>query len=249
MSLPLLLHPLVGVLCVAIVGIGICGVGYGLAGAWNSLENVCAKSFSTFNPLRVTRLRVQSLVQKIAAKPLMQKLHRVKKTAENPLESKFLNSPIARARHGLTPRQRDVFLSSMTIEGSLAAIAYCAHSTAVYIAALPLFTVGGIVTLGMGAAAYVIGTGVFDLYCSAKTLKQSYRDRKNAKKSVTAESVPEPVPAAIYSPGINARPMPANTAAAFNEQADKSVKKVVPVAAAPSFAHRNPVRRRASRTV
>ena len=200
LSLPILVQPLAAVACCALVGAGLYGVRYGFSGAWNSLEDLCTKTFRTFNPLKAIRTRT---------------LRPAKRISENPLIKKIANRRILRFKRHRTQEQRDVFLAGLTIEGAVAEIAVCALGVAAFVAGLPAITAGSMLTLGMGVAAFVVTTAAFDFYCSVKSLGQAYRARKEAKQAFEKEHPPcatadmtnllksDTVPAANAAPVFN----------------------------------------------
>ena len=232
LSLPFILQPLGGVVCCALVGAGLYGIRYGLARAWMTLENVCSKSFRTFNPLKALRGRAQSFARNISGSAPMQGLRsrmgkvtgklaqspRLKRMAQRPLVQKFLNSRILRSRHGLTPEQQNVFLAGLTIEGSLAMIAVSAAGVASHIAVATSLPLSGALAIG-AVAAYWIGSCVFDIYCSARCLSQSYRDKKNGKNSAIKGPAPESAITAITPQTPKTGLLSVNTTPAFNKKA------------------------------
>jgi hypothetical protein len=160
-SLPPVLMPLAWASYGLLAAAGLYSVRHGLSGMWKSLEKAFSETFSTFNPLKALRLRVEPIIKKISENPFMQKLcdrrknltgkvaqnPLLNKIAERPLVQKFLNSRIGRCRHGLTQGQRDVFMAGTAIEGSLFTIAFCSSYIAKHMAAAHL-SVGGCLRAG-----------------------------------------------------------------------------------------------------
>lgn len=187
--------------CGALAGIGLYGIGYGFPRAWQSMEALCARTFPSFNPPKKVRAPVQAVAQKIAQKPFMQKI---------------LRSRLMRLKpHLKTEHQQDIFLAALTLEGASAAAVACSVAIAPHVLALPAITIAGGAL--MAGAFWTIGTCVFDVYCSGKTLFQAYRQHRHERK--LKANAPKPAPA-LQPQAPKALPAPATTA--FNGPANKS---------------------------
>jgi hypothetical protein len=99
-ALPLLAHGAAIALAGVLAGVGLCAIGYGFVNSWKSLEDLCARTFPKFNPMRKFRLRLQNIVK-------------ADSIAQKPLAQKFLKSRLGR---GLTQNQQDVFLALVTTQ-------------------------------------------------------------------------------------------------------------------------------------
>ncbi len=244
LSLPLVFQPVGIAACCMLVGAGLYGVRYGIARAWDSLENFLDKVLHGHNPMKKIRAATQSLAKKIASRPLIKKLQarkerliekvaqspRFKKMAEKPFMKKLLNSRLAGyAKKGLDQKQQDNFLAALTVQGSLVAIAVCSIGLATHAAVIPVAAfVGGGVTVAAIAAACIVGTNALALYRGIKSLRSSYQENKRAKKALKKESTAEPSLSAAPQPMAKEKPTTANSAPVFNKQADRKAPPRTP---------------------
>ena len=236
-ALPLLPHIAVLAGCAALVGVGACALGYGIPKAWKSIEELCARTFPRFNPLRKFRLRTRKIVKGISAIPPVQKLGNgagkvANKVVQRPLAQKLVKSRLGRVMRGPTQNQQDGFLSMVTIGGSLAWGIGLPAAIAIHVAALPaIATVGGLAALAVavGIAAWEIYDCTVSITSSIKTLRHISRAHKNA-----ATSSAEPVVTASPAQAAGDGPVvAANTAPAFNQAAGVEGTAAEPPAAAP----------------
>ncbi len=113
LSLPLIIQPIGVVACCAMAAVGLYGLRYGLASAWNSLEKLCGKIMpGSINPMKRIRMRAQKIAKRVSETSLVESLQsrlnrltdkvaqnpRFIKISEKPLVQKFLNSRLRGCR-------------------------------------------------------------------------------------------------------------------------------------------------------
>ncbi|MDE2336379.1 MAG: hypothetical protein KGL10_03620, partial [Alphaproteobacteria bacterium] len=181
--------------CAVLAGIGLTAIGFGFPGAWDRLEHLCTETFPKFNPLRRIREPFRARLKKNAAPR---------------------KSFIGRMKPRLSEHHKDVFLCGVTLEGAaVGAVGWSALVIVPTVTALPAITIGGGILLAW--STWCVGTCVFDIYNSAKTLHDAYRTHRSNKKEAKAKAkaVTPPAPPAQEA---KAKPLPAATAA-FNGNA------------------------------
>ena len=215
--------------CAALTGIGAYGLYSGFKGSWKSLEDICSNVFQSFNPLKNLRLRTANVAHKLDRGRRAKIKNKItgsalyKKIIKTSLMQKALRSRAGKLRHGLSQLQQDIFLAGLTIQGAIFAISASVAETFQHVSALPSISPGSFLTFTMGSilvgAGYIAGTSAFDLYCSARSLTDAFRNRKGAKATSPFQAAPE------KSPLANAEITSAFTKTAAPQKARKKIKK------------------------
>ena len=203
--------------CAALIGIGLTAIGMGFPGAWNRLEHLCTETFPKFNPLR--RLR----------EPFRARLKKDTQTAG--LQKKKSKGLMGRLIPQLSEDHKDIFLSGVTLEGAaVAGVGWTALVVAPALATFPAITVGGALLLTW--STWCIGTCLFDIFNSTKTLSQAFRAHRRKKKETKAQAKMTKTKT-ITPPTQEAKSKPPPPAAttAFNDNAAPDKQETIPPAA------------------
>ncbi|MBU6474632.1 MAG: hypothetical protein KGQ70_01590 [Alphaproteobacteria bacterium] len=181
---------------------GLCAIAYGMPGAWQRMQNHFMQSFPHSNPLRRFKRPFRARSRKARAKPAA------------------MQKPAIR----LMPHEKhlDIFLSGVTLEGSVAGIVTWPVLAVPVILALPTLTVvGGLLLAGVAVG---MASSIFGIFCSAETLWQACR--KKPREQVQSASAARPCP----PPRENAPELPPAATAAFNDGAARTTHHAAPVA-------------------
>ncbi len=206
--------------CAALIGIGLTAIGMGFPGAWKRLEHLCTETFPKFNPLRKLR------------EPFRARLKQEDPTAE--LQTKKRKGLLGRMIPQLSEDHKDIFLSGVTLEGAaVAGVGWTALVIAPALATFPAVTVGGALLLAW--SSWCVGTCLFDIFNSAKTLSQAFRahrrkgkDTKAQAKMAKMKTVAPPVQEA------KSKHLPPATTKAFNDNTAPAKQEAAPSEAKPA---------------
>ncbi len=178
--------------CCILGAAGLCAIGYGFPGAWQRLEENFAQTFPRFNPLRRIGQPIRARLKK---KPQPQQQEDTQK----------------KRRRGLRLKEShmDIFLSGVTLEGSVFGIVVWPLLAVPVVLALPTLTVAG--GLLLAGAAVQTASSIFGVVCSVRTLSQTARKNKGAKKGKETKAAPPQVE--------KAGALPAAATDAFNSKA------------------------------
>lgn len=204
LTLPFIIQPVAVVACCALIGVGLSGVRYGLGQTWRKLESLSTR-FLHVNPLGTVREQVGRRVKKMRDSPTVTGLRafgerieervtespRFRSMMQKPLMKKILASrPAAFLRTGATPKQQELLLAGLTVQGSLVTLGFIGYKVATHVGVLPLLTFGGGV-LTAGVAAYLVGSNAYSVFCGARAIGKHLfphrrKDRAPAPKAAPA---------------------------------------------------------------
>ncbi len=195
------LPPVLGIAAgVAFAAIGLCAIRYGLPKAWKTMEEICAQTFPKFNPLKKIREPLQRFKNNVAQTPLGKKIFR------NHGKPK---------KHLLSQRKQELFLTGITLEGTLITTA-AVILTAVAVISAPAIPIAA----AAGAAAVAVGwtaMNMMDIVWCKKTVTQVYRDYKKEKK-LNAKAATSTPPQQEATTGLRTT----NATSVFNEEAEQA---------------------------
>jgi hypothetical protein len=219
-ALPVLLGVAAAGASAALVGCGLYSLYVGTTGTASFIKKTYQHVFNKAAAPAAPKPPRPTLLQRLARskpfKPLVAKL------SQKPLVKKFLDSPIGKLRGGLTQPQRDLFMVSLNLKGSL----FVGGTAAVYLAmrmmALPAVHLAGLVTAATAVASYYVVKSLFDIVCGAKVLFRHFRERRAAKKAAKQKArtgaKPDAKPGASPVPAPAQEPAPAAKAPASGPQ-------------------------------
>ncbi len=201
--------------CAVLGAVGLSAISLGFPGAWNRLEDICAKTFPKFNPPRslrraLFRARLKENVQHVT---------------QPPPRKGILKRILPKEHH------QDIFLSGVTLEGAtVAGVGLTTLALIPAVMAIPTLTFGGAVFLAW--STWSVGGCLFDIYNSTKTLAQTYGSHRQEKKAAKAQTkkAKKTKTAAPPPQAAKSKPLPPATET-FNDKAKPDAQKETPPAA------------------
>ena len=212
----------------------------GATGTWDFLKETHHDTFHADKPKAQKSEKPEStIIDRLAHHRFIYPI--AKKIADTKPGRAFVNSKLGqKMRYGLTQKQRDIFMVSLNTKGSLftggAAVTYIVMHTL----ALPVLTLGAMLTAPIAVATLWACKSTFDITCSMtvlfKHLRQKRADKKAAKhgKEQTPVVAPVTVPAPVPQPAP-AAPLPVVTPAFETAAAAAADKKPDAVSHAPKM--------------